>query len=83
MSLVLLPIATNVSRAWADINPPSCTDPSVGGSALERRLDLNTNTFIPIVGDKIEGETIFYTGRLTASSSEADCGYEDGKMCID
>jgi len=69
---------------WAQSNPSTCT--KTGPALLLTELrDLNNDGVgeTPIVGSKLDGETIYYQASLFISTATGQCAYEGGTLCID
>jgi hypothetical protein len=80
LALITLSVA---QRAWAHFNPPTCSETGTSLSLRELRdTDADGVGDTPIVGSKIQGETIYYEGRLSYPGLPT-CGYEGGTLCID
>ena len=80
IALITLSVA---QRAWATFNPPTCSETGTALSLRELRdTDADGVGDTPITGSKIQGETIYYEGRL-AYPGLPTCGYEGGTLCID
>src|SRR5258706_1351277 len=68
---------------WAQSNPSTCGGATPTLLLLEFR-DLNSDGVgeTPIVGSKIEGETIYYQAFLSVATATGQCAYEGGTLCI-
>ena len=67
-----MPGPTRISRVLTDADCPGAAD--VGKCALGDAA---------IVGDKVDGETIYYRALLGFNLSPGACGYEAGRICVD
>jgi len=78
-ALLLILITLLVAQqAWADFNPPTCSETGTALSLRELRDTDNDGVGdTPITGSKIQGETIYYEARL-AYPGLPTCSYEGG-----